>query len=176
MFSIEMLPASYGDALWIEYGDEDDPKRILIDGGKVTTANIIAEKIRAVASAHPTNTCRFELVVLSHIDGDHIEGLLKLLNSLGTERVPAEIGEIWFNGAPQLPDAEQADEPAAPGDAHNLHFGGVQGEMLGAVVLDKQLPWNEWSGFGPLFIPSQGPLPRYELDGGMSPYPARSDI
>ena len=30
-FRIEMLPAKYGDALWIEYGTEALTRRILID-------------------------------------------------------------------------------------------------------------------------------------------------
>ena len=37
MFSIEMLPAQQGDALWIEYGSAAKPHRILVDGGTPPT-------------------------------------------------------------------------------------------------------------------------------------------
>ena len=33
MLRIDMLPGANGDALWIEYGDGQQPRRILIDGG-----------------------------------------------------------------------------------------------------------------------------------------------
>ena len=33
MLKIEMLLAGHGDCLWIEYGDPQAPRRVLIDGG-----------------------------------------------------------------------------------------------------------------------------------------------
>ena len=33
MIKLEMMQAAYGDALLLEYGSEDHPSRILIDGG-----------------------------------------------------------------------------------------------------------------------------------------------
>ena len=33
MLKLEMLPAEYGDCLWIEYGDSRAPRRILVDAG-----------------------------------------------------------------------------------------------------------------------------------------------
>ena len=44
MFTIEMLPAAYGDCLWIEYGDRRSPRRILIDGGISGTYDAIVER------------------------------------------------------------------------------------------------------------------------------------
>ncbi|HSJ94391.1 MAG TPA: hypothetical protein VK896_10190, partial [Gaiellaceae bacterium] len=33
MLRIDMLPGGNGDALWIEYGDPQSPRRLLVDGG-----------------------------------------------------------------------------------------------------------------------------------------------
>ena len=37
MFTIELLPAAQGDAIWLEYGPAAQPHRILIDGGPAPT-------------------------------------------------------------------------------------------------------------------------------------------
>jgi glyoxylase-like metal-dependent hydrolase (beta-lactamase superfamily II) len=78
MFTVEMLPAFLGDSLWVEYGDPARPSRFLIDGGLVGTVQIIEQRIREVAKKEG-GRCRLELLVLSHVDADHIEGLIKLL-------------------------------------------------------------------------------------------------
>lgn len=167
MFTIEMFPAAYGDALWIEYGPSDNPKRILIDGGKLAAVEPIADRIRAVAAADPSGVCRFELAVLTHIDGDHIEGFLSLAQNMSAGSLPMQVGEIWFNGAPHLPDPHETEEPAPPGAMQAESFGALQGEMLSFVLLDRKLPWNLWSSMGPIFIPQTGQLPVYELPLGM---------
>lgn len=167
MFSLDMMPAAYGDALWIEYGDSAAPRRILIDGGKLSSAEPIARRIREVAASNPTGLCSFELAVLTHIDGDHIEGFLSLIHSMSAGTLPMRVGEIWFNGAPHLPDPHESSEPAPPGSAGAPSFGALQGEMLSFVLFDQKLPWNVWSSMGPIFIPQRGRLPVFELPGGM---------
>src|SRR5688572_14613920 len=86
MYTIEMLPASLGDCLWIEYGDEHTPHRILIDGGTVGTIDAIRAKICSVAKRE--GRCHLELVVVTHIDADHIEGIIKLL---GEPSLPVDV-------------------------------------------------------------------------------------
>lgn len=157
MFAIEMLPAALGDSLWVEYGDPERPSRFLIDGGLVGTYDDIEAKIREVA-AREGGTCRLELLVLSHVDADHIEGLIKLL---GQKDLPLEIGDLWFNGAHHLP------EPSAARDDEFL--GAVQGEFLTALIQARGLPWNQAFGGDTVFVPrpDKGKLPRRELPGGM---------
>ena len=45
MFKIRMLPAGYGDCLWIEYGQEEKPFRIHIDAGTLPTYKEVRELI-----------------------------------------------------------------------------------------------------------------------------------
>ena len=70
MFTIEMLPADEGDALWIEYGSAP-VRRILIDCGRKTAYRNIAERVGADPDL------RLELFVLTHVDADHIAGAVE---------------------------------------------------------------------------------------------------
>jgi hypothetical protein len=155
MYTIEMLPASLGDCLWIEYGDAASPSRVLIDGGTVGTIDSIRERIRAVAAKE--GRCRLELVVVTHVDADHIEGIIKLL---GEPSLPVDIGDLWFNGNDHLPTPDTASE--------DEFLGGKQGDFLSALIRKRELPWNErpWNG-KTVWVPSEGDLPAYELPGGM---------
>lgn len=153
MFTVEMLPAYQGDALWVEYGNADKPNRFLIDGGLVGTVNHIIEKIHAVAEKE--GRCRLELLVLSHVDADHIEGLIKLL---GTADLPLDIGDLWFNGWRHLPKPE---------DDSDGFLGAKQGEFLAALIRERELPWNEAFEGDTIYVPDDGELPRHTLPGGM---------
>lgn len=121
MFRISMLPANHGDCLWIEYGAEEDLHRILIDGGPEYAFPELLARI-------PEGGCRFDLLVVTHVDRDHIGGVLKLLTHL-PEGVSFD--DIWFNAWRHLP---------------NDLLGPTQGEMLSAVIETRELPWNEAFG------------------------------
>ena len=63
-------------------------------------------------------------LVLTHIDADHIEGMILAVND---RDLGLEISEVWYNGYPQL-----SKELAAP-----------HGEILGALISERGLDWNE---------------------------------
>jgi len=157
MFTVEMLPALIGDALWVEYGDPDSPNRFLIDGGLVGTVDAIEEKIHEAADKDG-GRCHLELLVLSHIDADHIEGLIKLL---GKKDLPLDIDDLLFNGWHHLPDPD-ADED-------DQFLGARHGEFLAALIRERGLPWNDAFDGDTVYVPraDQGPLPRHVLPGGM---------
>ena len=123
MFRIEMLPAAHGDCLWIEYGSGARVHRILIDGGPAHAYPALRERILHL----PADTRRFELLVITHIDADHIEGVIRLL--LDAESLACRFERIWFNGRDQL---NAVPDPA--GEA----LGGVQGEFLGMLIADYE--------------------------------------
>jgi hypothetical protein len=155
MITIEMLPAAHGDALWIEYGSSDERRRILIDGGPAHTYETGVRKRMALL---PEATRNFELMVITHIDADHIDGALILLQD---KNQPAglkfQAKEFWFNGWEQLPK-----ESAVP-------FAPLQGEFLaGLLTLDNELQqvWNKSFDRGPVMVTDGKPLPEIKLDGG----------
>ena len=153
-----MLPAQHGDSLWIEYGDPRSPRRVLIDGGTPATARVLRQRIEAL----PPDARRFELLVITHIDADHIGGVVALL----ADPPPGlAFGDVWFNGWRHLP-------PDPVGSR-----GAVQGEALGQLIERGRLPWNNAFGGHAVVVPDAGALPRVDLAGGMrltllSPTPA----
>lgn len=160
IFNVEMLPAEDGDSLWIEYGEEGDLHRVLIDGGRLSCLKFVEQKIAGVAEENAAKgkhkgKCVLELLVLSHVDGDHIEGLIKLL---GDASVPVNYRDVWFNSLEDMP---------SKGEAEPLSFSAKQGEFLAALLRERFLPWNKaWDG-GTIWVPSEGELPRKELPGGL---------
>src|SRR5262249_50631833 len=112
---------------------------------------------------------RVELLVLSHIDADHIEGFLALASD---KHLPVQISEIWFNGFEQLNSVKpmgpaQADQFSkmirGRGWTANARFGGralaLSGkarpnviELCGGLKLTLLSPdasrlnalWEEW--------------------------------
>jgi hypothetical protein len=157
-FSIEMLPAREGDCLWISYGDPADPNHILIDGGRKATARAVRAKIESL----PEGNRHIELVVVTHVDRDHIEGMLAILDA---GLWGASVGDVWFNGFHHL----------RPGlDA----FGAVQGERLTDLIDGRRMPWNLAFGGGQIAIAEGEPRVLPTLPGGMrltllSPTPAK---
>jgi hypothetical protein len=150
MFTLELLPARHGDALWIEYGDEDRPRRILIDGGprSRTTTN----RLRGLLADRVDSTEHrpgFELIVVTHIDADHITGILQLLED---GDVSIETRDFWFNAWDHLPS--------------DL-LGARQGESLSTAITARRLPWNEDFDGRAVVVSDDGPLPRIVLPGGM---------
>jgi hypothetical protein len=145
MLAIEMLPANHGDGLWIEYGTGGDTHHVLIDGGPPYAGDVIERRLER-AGGH------LELLVISHVDFDHVGGVVSLLARLPDR---ARIDEVWFNGWCHL--------PGAPGD----QLGAVQGEMVSAAIQARKLPWNKRFGGAAVALPDDGPLPTETLPGGL---------
>ncbi len=149
MFKIEMLQAGWGDSLWIEYGDSGNPFRILIDGGITSTYKSIEKRILAL----PEDRRRFELFVITHIDGDHIEGSIKLLGRL--QKLNVSIGDVWFNGYEHLQGVDDD------------RLGGIYGEFLSALIKKQNLNWNKAFGGKAVVVPNEGELPVADLAGDL---------
>lgn len=149
MFDIEMLPAREGDCLWIRYGDPDRPHQLLIDGGRKATYRDIKGRLMDL----PEDQRQFELFVITHVDRDHIEGALELLEDADLE---LSFKQVWFNGYDHLTGAELET------------FGALQGERLTAALLRRKERWNQAFGAGPVKVPDDGVLPTVRLAGGMT--------
>lgn len=147
MLRIEMLPAAQGDCLWIEYGSRADPRRLLIDGGTTGSIKPLLEKVRAL----PPGRRRLELLVVTHVDADHIAGVLKFLES---PNLGLTVREVWFNGYKHLLEKGET-------------FGPAQGERLSADIEAGGVAWNERFGGRAVKVPDKGPLPVKRLDGGL---------
>jgi beta-lactamase superfamily II metal-dependent hydrolase len=146
MLSCELLPAAQGDCLWIEYGDPI--RRVLVDGGPYNTYRHLHDKIAGL----PKDQRHFELLIVTHVDADHIEGILRLLQESSLE---VSFGDVWFNGATQL----------------NAEFGAPdqlderEGEYLQALLTSSGQRWNNAFDGKPIYVPEDGELPTAKLVG-----------
>jgi len=156
---IKMLPARHGDSLWIEYGEGENVQRLMIDGGPVDTFEHIQEQLDAV----PMGERSFELVVLSHVDADHVEGLVRLF---AESPLPFAVDQVWFNGWRQM-------------EASHGLLGAAQGEFLSALLV-RRVPRAWKQDAPPWVVLGDGKLPAYTLPGGikltlLSPSAAKLD-
>ena len=130
---VEALPVAHGDSLVVAYGDGSH--RMLIDGGP-------AHRYEAALHTHlkslPADRRHFELFVVTHIDADHIDGSVILLQEL--DALGVEVDEVWFNGWPQLATR-----------------GATQGEFLDALLPVAR--WNTRFGGKAVALGSDGGLP-----------------
>ncbi|PLS82379.1 MAG: hypothetical protein CYG59_04260, partial [Chloroflexi bacterium] len=152
MFTIDMLPAYQGDCLWVEYGTPDNPHRVLIDGGPSRSYKALKVRLISERECTPNKQLHFELLVVTHVDSDHIAGVLELL--VGLPR-GVTFGEVWFNGWDHLPNLE--DDRLGP----------VEGEQLSAVIKRRKLRWNQAFEGKAACVPEHGTPPCIPLDGGM---------
>jgi len=79
---LHVVQAEYGDSLILESGVGNNSTTVLIDGGPYQTF----EKHLKPTLQKLLIKGKLDLVVLSHIDNDHIIGLLDLLEEIKTPK------------------------------------------------------------------------------------------
>lgn len=92
---IEILQAGTGDSIWISH----NKKNIVIDGGKSTIA------IRTRYDKIPLDEI-IDLLVVTHIDSDHIAGIIALVKHMKENGESHRLKQVWFN----FPKKEETDE------------------------------------------------------------------
>jgi len=127
VYDVTLLPASYGDSILINYGLADDLKYILIDGGPYYALKDIGDSIKL----HAPQLKEIELLIVTHIDADHIDGIIRMLHQ---GKLPFTIKEVWFNGYGQIKIFKEDD-------GHLLGY--KQGEYLSALIEHKQVVHNK---------------------------------
>jgi beta-lactamase superfamily II metal-dependent hydrolase len=141
--TIWMLPARHGDALLVTWDAPSGPHHLMIDGGPAPAYDAVRTALSEVPDLH------LDLLVVTHVDADHIEGALLLANDAGLD---VGIDEVWFNGPAQLSDELSA----------------AQGEMLAALLGARDIPLNNSFRGGPLMVPDDdAPLLERTLAGGL---------
>jgi hypothetical protein len=148
MLEIELMAAERGDALWIRYGRAGAaPHHVLIDTGPGSTAGQIKRRFR------DDPELRLDLLVLTHLDADHIGGSIQLLEGRGA--LSAErVDDVWFNGWRQI-------DPAPTGST------GLVAASVSALIEKRKLDHNRAFGGAAAVVPDTGELPAVTLDGGM---------
>ncbi len=160
MLTVELLPAGYGDAVLLTYGTDSDVHRILVDGGQAHSFKAVAARLRSFDGP-------VDLLVVTHVDNDHVAGAVRLLAS---GALASRFKEVWFNGYVHL-------------DRFSGMLGPIHGEKLTTRIVKLGLPWNsDWPDpvqdgvGGPVVV--RGAPPVMPLPGGatatvLSPTPEK---
>ncbi|WP_088351338.1 AVAST type 1 anti-phage system MBL fold metallo-hydrolase Avs1a [Bacillus cereus] len=93
--AISMMPASYGDCFVVACHDSSSTN-IVIDTGFISTyTNYLRSKLLNLKAAGES----LDLLIITHIDADHISGAIRLLQENGLYDDPKiiKIKEIWHN-------------------------------------------------------------------------------
>ena len=103
----------------------------------------------------PVDQRHFDLIAVTHIDTDHIGGMLKLMSDPPEGLVT---DDFWFNGWPQL-----------PGTRANDQLGPIDGEILGRLIEHAGWPWNDAFDNAAVAVPDDpgAPLPTWTAPGGL---------
>lgn len=103
IFTLEALKAAYGDALLLHFGDPKAPSLAIIDGGpKGVYGSVLKPRLAALMKNKKrlkNGRLPIRLVMVSHIDDDHVNGILAMANELAesTGERPYQIESLWHN-------------------------------------------------------------------------------
>jgi beta-lactamase superfamily II metal-dependent hydrolase len=106
LFTLEPLPAAEGDCLLLHWGTAAQPKLAVIDGGPGTIwETSLLPRLEEIVDSRDLKQLEIDLVIVSHVDNDHIVGVKKLFRRLKTEIVQAlpashrlfAVKRLWHN-------------------------------------------------------------------------------
>lgn len=148
---IDFLPAYNGDAICINYVHEDAAVNILIDGGTKQTYQtkgkkntIVSGPLKLLIEGIKHRKEKIDLLILTHIDDDHIGGILKWFEIDG--EAPGLIGEIWFNSgktiASYLKESEVKIPELALVEQDTTNTGVTQGATFEKLIRKAKI-WGE---------------------------------
>ena len=135
MLVLEALRAKFGDALLLHSGTKTAPQLTVIDGGPpgvyLDALKPRLQQLRAARKLKPTTPLDIDLMMVSHIDDDHITGLLELTRQLNEQReagdpLPWKIQRFWHNSFDDLLDN---DDLAVASTASMMSPAGLGGEL-----------------------------------------------
>jgi beta-lactamase superfamily II metal-dependent hydrolase len=103
VLTLEALQAAHGDSLILHYGTRTEPRFIVIDGGpKGIFKASLAPRLKQIQAARGGGVLEIRMLMVSHIDEDHITGILDLTRMLrdlkdNQAQLPYEILTLWHN-------------------------------------------------------------------------------
>jgi hypothetical protein len=143
MLVLEALRARFGDALLLHSGTPVKPQLVVIDGGPPGVYSDALrprlDALRAERGLDERTPLDVELIMVSHIDDDHVSGLLELATRLNERResgqpFPWRIRRFWHNSFDDILDN---DDLAVGGGASTLSTASLDGFLApaGSLIL-----------------------------------------
>jgi hypothetical protein len=161
IFSLEVLRAKHGDSLLLHYGDADDPKLIVIDGGPSgVLKDALLPRLEALRDERG-GKLTIENLMVSHIDNDHVRGVLDFGRALDEDeelRSGFEVKTLWLNsfedtvgdGSPITAEADAVPAGVDGGELEVVVASVNEGRSLRDLA--RKLGWTFNKGFKDLVI------------------------
>jgi hypothetical protein len=154
LFSLEVLRARKGDCLLLHYGDENNPRLIMIDGGPSSVyAPHLKPRIQAIRKARglgKNDSLEVDLLMVSHVDDDHIKGILDMTKELITTQtskksLPVQVLGLWHNTFEDIINSTPDELTAA--FSSNFGAASLGAELPADATLDSEeeeevIVWN----------------------------------
>jgi beta-lactamase superfamily II metal-dependent hydrolase len=104
IFTLEALRAKHGDSLVLHFGEAGAPRFLVIDGGPSGVyKDALRPRLDQLAARWPDGDGKLAIDVLmvSHMDDDHIRGVLdlteRLIETRATTPLPFRVETLWHN-------------------------------------------------------------------------------
>ena len=187
ILSLDVRRARKGDCMLLHYGSNDDPRLVMIDGGPAGVYSphlrprlIEIREARGLATEDPLPV---DLLMISHVDDDHIRGILDLtkaeIAALDAQQpLLLSVLDFWHNSF----DAIIGNDPAELTAAFSAQFGAAAAG--GAGLSDAALAEVEDASFEDSVVVESGlavlaSIPQgfqLQLDAGKLGYPVNTDF
>jgi beta-lactamase superfamily II metal-dependent hydrolase len=166
MLKLRVIQARYGDCLILESGSGKRRKHILIDGGP---GRVYHPYLRGELEDITASGGQIDLLVLTHVDNDHVLGLLEMMNALKEAQEQGQPGAVrvrrlWHNAFKKIlpqagkeadvleeeftfspitgPEQEGETTGGFPPPEEPLSFGIGEGIRLAEVDVTLKIPRN----------------------------------
>jgi beta-lactamase superfamily II metal-dependent hydrolase len=153
MIKVKMYKAKEGDAFLVSLVSDLGNKNILIDMGLSSTYRNEIKKDLLILSSR--GEC-IDLLIVTHVDKDHIEGVLEFIKENGRDHSIIKVNEIWHNSFKHLQfdkvenisDSEVKflksiiSENIPPSSDGKQNISANHGSSLAALLLEFDYPWN----------------------------------
>lgn len=101
LLSLDVRRARKGDCMLLHFGADDGPSLAIVDGGPARVygphLKPRLEQIRSARRLDAADPLQVDLVLVSHVDDDHINGILQLTAEVLDQAVAVRIAELWHN-------------------------------------------------------------------------------
>jgi beta-lactamase superfamily II metal-dependent hydrolase len=151
-FKLTMFPASEGDCLLLSWGAEHALRHALTDLGHKGDYKALRPTFASLGD--------IELLTITHIDADHIEGAVPMFAEKAPPFAPRQ---TWFNAYYQLGLANERLQMA-----EREALGAAQAEKVSAGLIAFKWPWNASFASGVVSVDSAEAAKPIALDGGLT--------
>jgi hypothetical protein len=141
---LEAVRAAHGDSLLLHFGTKAKPRLAVIDGGPRGVFNDALQprllELRKERKLDAGKPLPIDLMMVSHIDDDHVVGIGDLMRELKDTRdsrdpLPWKIARFWHNSFDDLVDDDEVGPAAVASTAGIAAMGTALGGSDGGAIL-----------------------------------------